>query len=72
MAIPGYDLDALRATFPGWSFFCSDAGVFYATRSGVQLRNAQIDGGLQQTVSAEDVGTFVALLQEQQARAVMS
>ncbi|MEV1245705.1 hypothetical protein AB0L53_12040 [Nonomuraea sp. NPDC052129] len=68
MSTPTYDLDALRVTFPGWSFFRSDAGVFYATRRGVRLRNAEIDAGLQQTVSADDMATFVALLQEQRAR----
>ncbi|MEU8251768.1 hypothetical protein [Nonomuraea sp. NPDC048916] len=68
MSTPIYDLDALRVTFPDWSFFRSDAGVFYATRRGVRLRNAEIDAGLQQTVSADDVATFVALLQEQRAR----
>ncbi|MCA2227606.1 hypothetical protein [Nonomuraea aurantiaca] len=68
MATLGYDLDALRATFPGWSFFRSDAGVFYATRRGVQLRNAEIDAGLQQTVSADDVVAFVALLHAQHPR----
>ncbi|MEV6150605.1 hypothetical protein AB0L53_09715 [Nonomuraea sp. NPDC052129] len=68
MATLGYDLDALRATFPGWSFFRSDAGVFYATRRGVQLRTAEIDAGLQQTVSADDVATFVALLHDQHTR----
>ncbi|WP_433517537.1 hypothetical protein ACQP2T_19570 [Nonomuraea sp. CA-143628] len=69
---PGYDLDALRATFPTWSFFRSDAGVFYATRRGVQLRNADIDKGLRQTVSADDMDTFVALLRDQSQMAVRS
>jgi hypothetical protein len=68
MATLDYDVDALRATFPGWSFFRSDAGVFYATRRGVQLRTAEIDAGLQQTVNADDVATFVALLHDQHVR----
>jgi hypothetical protein len=68
MATLDYDVDALRTTFPGWSFFRSDAGVFYATRRGVQLRTAEIDAGLQQTVSADDVATFVALLHDQHVR----
>ncbi|MEV1240949.1 hypothetical protein ACIBO2_46935 [Nonomuraea sp. NPDC050022] len=68
----GYDLDALRATFPAWSFFRSDAGAFYATRRGVQLRNADIDRGLRQTVSADDMDTFVALLRDQALMAVRS
>ncbi|MGN9847212.1 hypothetical protein ACTMTI_54945 [Nonomuraea sp. H19] len=68
----GYDLDALRAAFPTWSFFRSDAGVFYATRRGVRLRNVDIDKGLRQTVSAEDVATFVSLLEDQTRMAVRS
>ncbi|MET7459576.1 hypothetical protein [Nonomuraea sp. NPDC005501] len=68
MALPGCDLDALRATFPGWSFFRSDAGALYATRRGTPLRNAEIDAGLDQTVSADDYVTLVTLLQAQQVR----
>ena len=68
MTSHGYDLDALRVTFPAWSFFRSDAGVFYATRRGAKLCSDQIDAGLQQTVSADDVATFVALLHDQQVR----
>jgi hypothetical protein len=64
----GYDLGALRASFPGWSFFRSDAGTFYATRRGVRLNDAEIQAGLQQTVSADDVATFEALLHEQHLR----
>ncbi|MFI6705359.1 hypothetical protein ACIBF7_02920 [Nonomuraea sp. NPDC050478] len=63
-----YDLSALRASFPGWSFFRSDAGAFYATRRGVQLNDSELDAGLQQTVSADDAETFGALLHEQQLR----
>ncbi|MCA2182980.1 hypothetical protein LDL08_43170 [Nonomuraea glycinis] len=61
----GYDLGALRASFPGWSLFQSDAGTFYATRCDVRLNDAEIKAGLQQTVSADDVATFEALLHEQ-------
>ncbi|MFC5818167.1 hypothetical protein [Nonomuraea harbinensis] len=70
MTPPPYDLDILRAAFPAWSIFRSDAGVFYGTRRGVHLRNADIDQGLRQTVSAEDAYTFVSLLQEQGRLAV--
>ncbi|MDP4510676.1 hypothetical protein [Nonomuraea turcica] len=72
MAIPGYDLDVLRAAFPAWSLFRSDAGVFYGTRRGVRLRDADIDKGLRQTVSAEDVDTFVSLLMDQGRMVVRS
>ncbi|WP_091081253.1 hypothetical protein [Nonomuraea wenchangensis] len=65
---PGYELSALRASFPGWAFFRSDTGAFYATRRGVQLNDVEIDAGLQQTVSADDEATFVALLHEQHVR----
>ncbi|MET7331681.1 hypothetical protein [Nonomuraea sp. NPDC005650] len=68
----GCDLDELRTAFPAWSFFRSDAGVFYATRRGVHLRNTDIDKGLRQTVSAEDVTTFVSLLEDQTQMAVRS
>ncbi|MFI6705972.1 hypothetical protein ACIBF7_06070 [Nonomuraea sp. NPDC050478] len=64
----GYDLSALRASFPGWAFFRSDTGAFYATRRGVQLNDAELGAGLQQTVSADDADTFVALLHEQRLR----
>ncbi|MEV1004451.1 hypothetical protein [Nonomuraea sp. NPDC050202] len=66
------DLDDLRAKFPAWSVFCSDAGVFYATRRYVQLRNADIERGLQQTVSAETADGFMAILEEQSRMAVRS
>jgi hypothetical protein len=65
MTVPDYDLDALRVMFPGWAFFRSDAGAFYATRRGTPLRNAQIDAGLDQTVSADDFVTLMELLYAQ-------
>ncbi|MEV0628203.1 hypothetical protein ACI2LC_34870 [Nonomuraea wenchangensis] len=65
-----YDLDVLRAAFPAWSLFRSDAGVFYATRRGVHLRDADVDKGLRQTVSANDAEVFVSLLQDQTRMAV--
>ncbi|HLU70673.1 MAG TPA: hypothetical protein VKZ82_00710 [Nonomuraea sp.] len=64
----GYDLTELHASFPGWTFFRSDTGAFYATRRGVQLNDAELGAGLEQTVSADDKDTFVALLHEQQLR----
>ncbi|MEO3792974.1 hypothetical protein ABGB14_22395 [Nonomuraea sp. B10E15] len=72
MATAGYDLDALRTRFPAWSVFCSDAGVFYATRRGVHLRNVDIDKGLRQTVCAGDAETFVSLLEDQVRMVVRS
>ncbi|GAA0940974.1 hypothetical protein [Nonomuraea longicatena] len=72
MSTRGYDLGILRAAFPAWSLFCSDAGVFYATRRGVHLRDADIDKGLRQTVSADDAEVFVSLLRDQTQLAVRS
>ncbi|MFF0771512.1 hypothetical protein ACFYUK_21685 [Nonomuraea wenchangensis] len=63
-----HHLSDLRASFPDWAFFRSDTGAFYATRRGVVLTDAEIDAGLQQTVSADDEATFVALLHEQHVR----
>ncbi|MFI9593609.1 hypothetical protein [Nonomuraea sp. NPDC052265] len=62
MATKSYCLVALRACFPGWSFFQSDAGAFYGSRSGVRLSDKEVDAGMQQTVSADDLETFVRLL----------
>jgi hypothetical protein len=66
------DLDVLRAAFPDWALFRSDAGVFYATRRGVHQRDADVDKGLRQTVSADDARVFVSLLRDQTRMAVGS
>ncbi|MFD8528610.1 hypothetical protein ACFV0L_14465 [Streptosporangium canum] len=68
MTTTGYDLDALRVTFPRWAIFRSDAGAFYATRRGVALSAAEISAGVQQTVCADDLDGLVAVLQEQDIR----
>ncbi|MER5424082.1 hypothetical protein [Streptosporangium roseum] len=68
MTTTGYDLDALRVTFPRWAIFSSDAGAFYATRRGVALSAAEISAGIQQTVCADDLDGLVAVLQEQDIR----
>lgn len=67
MTTTGYDLDALRVTFPRWAIFRSDAGTFYATRRGVALSAAEINAGIQQTVCADDLDGLVTALQEQDA-----
>ncbi|MFG1618893.1 hypothetical protein ACGFI3_39595 [Nonomuraea wenchangensis] len=67
-----YDIETLRAAFPAWALFRSDAGVFYATRRGVRLRDADVDKGLLQTVSADDAEVFVSLLQDQTRMALGS
>ncbi|TDD08405.1 hypothetical protein [Nonomuraea diastatica] len=68
MTQPPHDLGLIRKTFPDWSCFRSDAGIFYATRRGTTLSNTAIERGLQQTVSADDVATFVELLRDQGGR----
>ncbi|MFI6176389.1 hypothetical protein ACIA8R_12730 [Nonomuraea sp. NPDC051191] len=65
MATISHGLEALRTCFPGWSFFRSDAGAFYGSRRGVQLSDVEVDAGMQQTVSADDLETFVSLLRAQ-------
>ncbi|MGW0807147.1 hypothetical protein [Nonomuraea sp. NPDC002799] len=66
MTTLSYDVETLQATFPGWSFFRSDEAVFYATRRGVRLREADIHLGLHQTVTAYDLGALTELLQHQE------
>jgi hypothetical protein len=72
MALPGHDLDALRAAFPAWSIFRSDAGAYYASRRAVRLSARELDAGFRQTVSADDAETFVSLLQAQAELVVRS
>ncbi|MEV0969471.1 hypothetical protein [Microtetraspora glauca] len=68
MPTVGYDLDEVRDRFPAWVLFRSDAGAFYATRRGERLSSKQIGAGLQQTVCADDLPVFLALLRDQEAR----
>ncbi|MEV4802018.1 hypothetical protein AB0K18_18550 [Nonomuraea sp. NPDC049421] len=65
MALPAQDLDELRSAFPAWSIFRSDGGAYYGSRRAVRLSARQIDAGFQQTVSADDVESFVTQLQAQ-------
>lgn len=60
------DVDAVREAFPDWSLFVSDEGIYYATRRGVRLTDDDIHRGLHQTVSAGDLATVVALLEDQE------
>ena len=60
-----YDLGTLRALFPEWAFFRSDAGMFYAARRGARLSEADVEAGLEMTVSAADLVTLAALLHKQ-------
>ncbi|MFB4311747.1 hypothetical protein [Actinomadura sp. GTD37] len=62
------DFDALKAAiegdFPGWQVWRSDAGRWYATRSG-DLTDAQLQAGCAMTVAADDSAGLRLLLAEQ-------
>ncbi|WP_432867376.1 hypothetical protein [Microbispora rosea] len=72
MATVGYDLDKVRNTFPAWAVFRSDAGSFYATRRGERLSSEQLTAGLEQTICADDLPSFVSLLRQQESRRACS
>lgn len=54
----------LQAEFPGWLVWRSDAGRWYATRSG-DLTDEELHAGRAMTVAADDVGGLRALLADQ-------
>ena len=59
------DLKAsLEAEFPGWLVWRSDAGRWYATRSG-DLTDAQLQAGYAMTVAADDYPGLREFLVEQ-------
>ena len=59
------DLKAgLEAEFPGWLVWRSDAGRWYATRSG-DLTDAQLQAGYAMTVAADDYAGLHTLLIDQ-------
>lgn len=55
---------AIEGDFPGWQVWRSDAGRWYATRSG-DLTDAQLQAGYAMTVAADDASGLRALLREQ-------
>jgi hypothetical protein len=55
---------ALEEEFPGWLVWRSDAGRWYATRSG-DLTDAQLQAGYAMTVAADDAAGLRALLSRQ-------
>lgn len=65
------DFDDLKAgleeEFPGWLVWRSDAGRWYATRSG-DLTDAQLQAGYAMTVAADDVAGLRELLLDQVRR----
>ncbi|GLW62480.1 hypothetical protein Arub01_07240 [Actinomadura rubrobrunea] len=58
---------AIEAEFPGWLVWRSDAGRWYATRSG-DLTDAQLQAGYAMTVAADDPDGLRRLLRDQSHR----
>jgi hypothetical protein len=58
---------AIEEEFPGWLVWRSDAGRWYATRSG-DLTDAQLQAGYAMTVAADDPAGLRALLRDQTRR----
>ncbi|WP_067481461.1 hypothetical protein [Actinomadura hibisca] len=58
---------AIEREFPGWLVWRSDAGRWYATRSG-DLTDAQLQAGYAMTVAADDSAGLRALLLDQRRR----
>jgi hypothetical protein len=56
---------AIESEFPGWLVWRSDAGRWYATRTG-DLTDAQLQAGYAMTVAADDSGGLRELLRDQQ------
>ena len=55
---------AIEEEFPGWQVWRSDAGRWYATRSG-DLTDAQLQAGYAMTVAADDSTGLRRLLVDQ-------
>jgi hypothetical protein len=55
---------AIEEEFPGWLVWRSDAGRWYATRSG-DLTDAQLQAGYAMTVAADDPARLRELLRDQ-------
>jgi hypothetical protein len=55
---------ALQSEFPGWLVWRSDAGRWYATRSG-DLTDAQLQAGYAMTVAADDSAALRDVLLDQ-------
>lgn len=56
----GWDeqLAKLEAEFPGWHIWRSDAGRWWATRTGAVLRRDPLGAGRVMTVDADDLGSL--------------
>jgi hypothetical protein len=58
---------AIESEFPGWLVWRSDAGRWYATRTG-DLTDAQLQAGYAMTVAADDSAGLRELLRDQQSK----
>ncbi|WP_433327052.1 hypothetical protein [Spirillospora sp. CA-294931] len=58
---------AIEREYPGWLVWRSDAGRWYATRSG-DLTDAQLQAGNAMTVAADDSSGLIELLADQRRR----
>jgi hypothetical protein len=58
---------AIESEFPGWLVWRSDAGRWYATRTG-DLTDAQFQAGYAMTVSADDATGLRELLRDQREK----
>ena len=58
---------AIESEFPGWLVWRSDAGRWYATRTG-DLTDAQLQAGFAMTVAADDSAGLRELLRDQQSK----
>jgi hypothetical protein len=56
----GWDeqLAELEAEFPGWHVWRSNAGRWWATRTGAVLRRVDLGTGRVMTVDADDMGSL--------------
>ena len=57
----------IEAEFPGWLVWRSDAGRWYATRSG-DLTDAQLEAGYAMTVAGDDDAGLEDLLRDQRRK----
>jgi hypothetical protein len=55
---------AIESEFPGWLVWRSDAGRWYATRTG-DLTDSQLQAGYAMTVAADDSAGLRELLRDQ-------
>ena len=55
----------LEADFPGWHVWRSNAGRWWATRTGAVLRREDLGTGRVMTVDADDVGALRVQLRAQ-------